>query len=111
MSLISTPDLYRVAQVAYNAVRIANPADADLAPLTTTAGLKTLLTTDGAQDDVYRKKERARIPNAIQAAIDTGILNNTNVQSSNTQALLLNEFLLVNPKIDPDQWSGEHWYH
>lgn len=110
-SVVSTPDLERVAQIGWNAVKRANPADADLAPLTTTAGLKSLLDTDAAQDDGYTKKERDRLSNSIQAAIDIGILTDANVAASNTQALLLAVFTTVNSKIDTDQWSGEFWYH
>lgn len=110
-SVVDTPSLERVAQIGWNAVKRANPADADLAPLTTTTGFKTLLTTDAAQDDVYAMKERDRLANSIQACIDTGILTDTNVQAGNTQALVLAIFTTINTKIDTDQWSGEFWYH
>lgn len=81
-------DAFGASRQVGNAIRRAGElswlTDANVAPLTTTAGLKALVTAGTGHADMLPL--RVRINQQIDIGVDDGTLTNTSVAASNTVA-------------------------
>ncbi len=100
----------QITQAAMNALNAATGVivDADIAPLTTTAGLIALWVDDGKPwlqgEDVQFHQV------SIQAACDAGIFTNANIAAANTMNGLRLILTTANPLLNNSYTSGPRWW-